>query len=124
MKQILSAKAPQPIGPYSQAVEAQGFVFASGQIALDAAGKIVSEDVAEQTEQVILNLEAVLQAAGLGLTQVVKTTIYLKNMDDFGLVNDIYGRFFNTSKPARATVEVSRLPKDVHIEMDCIAVKK
>jgi len=124
MKQILSAKAPQPIGPYSQAVEAQGFVFASGQIALDAAGKIVSDDVADQTEQVILNLEAVLQAAGLGLTQVVKTTIYLKNMDDFGLVNDIYSRFFNTSKPARATVEVSRLPKDVHIEMDCIAVKK
>jgi 2-iminobutanoate/2-iminopropanoate deaminase len=121
---LQTEKAPQPIGPYSQATEINGFIFTSGQIAIDpATGDIVSERIEDQTRQVIKNLEAVLQSGNSSLANVVKTTIFLSNMDHFTTVNGIYGEFFNRSKPARSTVEVSRLPRNVLIEIDCIATK-
>ena len=117
--------APEPIGPYSQAIESNGFIFTSGQIAINpATGELVQKDVIEQARTVIENLKAVLKAADSGLEQVVKTTIYLKDMDDFPNVNAVYAEYFNQTQPARSTVEVSRLPKNVLIEMDCIASKK
>ena len=123
-KIINTAKAPAPIGPYSQATQANGFVFTSGQIAIDpATGSLIENNVAEQTLQVLKNLEAVLSAAETSLDNVVKTTIYLKNMSDFSVVNDIYADFFGKGLPARSTVEVSKLPKDVLVEIDCIAVQ-
>ena len=123
-RHIKSNSAPAPIGPYSQAVEINNFIFTSGQIALDAvSGKIVDGGVKEQTEKVIKNLSSVLQAAECTLDNVVKTTIFLKDMNDFAQVNEIYSSFFSKALPARSTVEVSRLPKDVLIEIDCIAVK-
>lgn len=125
MRQIISTeKAPAAIGPYSQAVKAQGsFVFVSGQIPVDpASGEVVSADVAEQTRQCIRNVQAVLQAAGADLAEVVKTTVFIKNMDDFGIVNEAYAEFFRDAVPARACVEVARLPKDVLVEIDAIAV--
>ena len=124
MKSIISEYAPAPIGPYSQAIEVNGFIYTSGQIALDpVSGDIVSEKLEEQVHQVIKNLQAVLQAAGADLNNVVKTTIFLASMGDFAKVNDIYASYFNQSKPARSTVEVSCLPKNVLVEIDCIAVK-
>ncbi len=123
-KIISTSDAPKAIGPYSQAVEAGGFVFVSGQIPLDpATGTISDKDIKGQTSLVLDNAKAILQAAGCGLGSVVKTTIYLKNMSDFPVVNEVYGGYFASEPPARATVEVSRLPKDVAIEMDFIAVK-
>jgi 2-iminobutanoate/2-iminopropanoate deaminase len=114
--------APAAIGPYSQAVMAGGFVFCSGQIALDpASGAVTGADAAAQTVRVMANLEAVLKAAGCGLADIVKTTIYLKEMNDFAAVNEAYARALGGHRPARATVEVSRLPKDVLVEVDCIA---
>lgn len=122
MKQIISSSsAPAAVGPYSQAVAINGFVFASGQIPLDAGGKLIEGDVAAQTEQVLKNLSAVLAAAGSGLNKVVKTTVYLKDMNDFARMNEVYARFFTSEQPARATVEVCRLPKDVKVEIDAIA---
>jgi len=121
---IKSGEAPEPIGPYSQAIEVNGFIFTSGQIALDVTGNQIEGGVAEQARQVLMNLQAVLFAAGSDLDHVVKTTIYLKNMDNFALVNEVYAEFFSRALPARSTVEVSRLPKDVLVEVDCIAVKK
>ena len=123
LKTIATAKAPQALGPYSQAIAANGFVFASGQIAIDPThGQIIDGGIAEQTRQVLNNLQAVLQAAGTDLSKVVKTTVYLKDMEDFVVMNGIYGEFFADTKPARATVEVARLPKDVKVEIDCVAL--
>lgn len=122
MKQIISsANAPAAVGPYSQAVVANGFLFASGQIPLDATGKLVEGDVATQTEQVFKNLSQVLVAASLTFAHVVKTTVYLKDMNDFAKMNEVYAHFFTEDKPARATVEVARLPRDVKVEIDLIA---
>ncbi len=124
MKKIKTDRAPAPIGPYSQAIEANGTVYTSGQIAIDVNNaNAIPESINEQTHLVIKNLDNVLNAASLKLANVVKTTIYLKNMDDFSTVNSVYSQYFDTSKPARSTVEVSRLPKDVLIEMDCVAVR-
>ena len=125
MKKIIKTNdAPQAIGPYSQAVEAGGFVFASGQIALDPkTGQVVPGGIREQTVRVMENLQAVLSAAGCSFADVVKTTVYLKNMEEFGAFNEVYGSFFPSTPPARATVEAARLPKDVLIEVDAIARK-
>ena len=119
-------RAPAPVGPYSQGIMAQGnFIFVSGQIPLDpATGAIVApEDVAGQTRQVMANLEAVLAAAGVSFAQVVKTTVFLKDLQDFAAMNAVYAEYFSGDRPpARACVEVARLPKDVKVEIDCIAV--
>ncbi len=123
-KIIKTSSAPPAIGPYSQAVETGGFVFISGQIPLDPkTGNMVEGGISAQVKQVMENAKAILAAAGCGLQQVVKATIYLKNMSDFSAVNDIYGSYFTSEPPARATVEVSRLPKDAALEMDFIARK-
>ncbi len=123
-KIIKTGDAPQAIGPYSQAVEAGGFVFVSGQIPIDhKTGNPVQGDIKERTKQVMENARAILSAAGCSMVQVVKATIYLKSMADFAAVNEIYGGYFPFDPPARATVEVSRLPKDVTIEMDFTAWK-
>jgi 2-iminobutanoate/2-iminopropanoate deaminase len=124
MREIISThNAPQAIGPYSQAIRANGFIFVSGQIPVDpATQQIVEGGVAKQTEQVITNLEAILHAAGSGLDKVVRTGVYLKDMGEFAAMNDVYERFFPQSAPARSTVEVARLPKDVLVEIDVIAL--
>ncbi|WP_439481973.1 RidA family protein [Cyclobacterium plantarum] len=120
---IHSSEAPEPIGPYSQAVKINGVLYVSGQIALDAAtGDLINENITEETHAVMKNLEAILRAAGLTFAHVVKCSIFVKNMDDFGTVNEAYGRYFKTAPPARETVEVSRLPKNVNVEISCIAV--
>ncbi len=120
---IATDRAPRAIGPYSQAVRAGDLVFASGQIPIDpATGEFVAGGIAEQTEQVLRNLTAVFSAAGLGLSQVVKTTVFLSNMDDFTAMNEVYGRFFGAEPPARATVEAARLPRDARVEIEAIAV--
>jgi 2-iminobutanoate/2-iminopropanoate deaminase len=125
MREIIkTSKAPGAIGPYSQAVKVSAgkLVFCSGQIPMDPkTGQIVGKTAGEQCVQVLNNLQAVLEAAGSGLEKIVKTTIYLKSMDDFETVNDMYASFFTASPPARATVEVARLPKDVRVEIDAIA---
>ena len=124
MKEFVSSdKAPGASGPYSQAVKAGGMVYCSGQIPIDpATGEFVSDDVSEQTEQVLKNLGEVLTAAGVGFENVVKATIFLASMDDFALVNQVYGKYFSDNKPARATVQAARLPRDAKVEIDCIAV--
>lgn len=123
MKEIISTSdAPGAIGPYSQAIKTGGMVYCSGQIPIDpSTGEFVSDDVSGQTEQVLKNLEAVLAAAGSGLGQVVKTTVFLADMNDFAEMNEVYGRFFSENKPARATVQAARLPRDARVEIDCIA---
>ncbi len=122
---VYTKEAPEPIGPYSQAVEANGFIFTSGQIAINPeTGQLLSGSAAEQTRLVIQNLKAVLESAGSGLNNVIKTTIFLKDMHDFGTVNEVYAEFFGEGLPARSTVEVSRLPKNVLVEIDCIAIKR
>ena len=124
MKEIISApNAPKAAGPYSPAVRQNGFVFLSGQIPLDPqTGQLVTGPIEAQAARVIENLQAVLAAAGLSLNDVVKTTVFLKNMDDFSRMNEAYGKFFPTNPPARTTVEVARLPRDVHIEIEAIAI--
>lgn len=124
MQQIVSTdKAPQAIGPYSQAVVWNGLAYLSGQIPLDpSTGQLIEGEVAAQTERVIENLKAVLEAAGSSLGRVLKTTVYLKSMDDFPKMNEVYGRYFSENPPARATVEAARLPRDVRVEIDCIAI--
>ena len=124
MKEIISTeKAPGAIGPYSQAIKASGMLFCSGQIPIDpATGEFVEGGVAEQTEQVFKNLIAVLEAGGTSLEGVVKTTVFLADMNDFGAMNEVYGRYFDTNKPARATVQAARLPRDARVEIECIAV--
>lgn len=121
---VQTDNAPKAIGPYSQAIKANGFVFASGQIPLDPATmQIVEGGIREQTERVMNNLEAVLQAAGSSLEGVVKTTVFLKDLSDFAEMNEVYGSFFRQTPPARSTVEVARLPRDVRVEIDVIALE-
>ncbi|AYB30742.1 RidA family protein [Chryseolinea soli] len=119
---VYSAEAPEPIGPYSQAIQAGNMLFISGQIPMKA-GEIVKGTIEEETTQVMANLAAILKAAGLDFSAVVKTSIFLKNMGDFPKVNEVYGKYFTQNPPARETVEVSRLPKDVNVEISCIALK-
>jgi 2-iminobutanoate/2-iminopropanoate deaminase len=125
-RKVISAKdAPQAIGPYSQAIQAGGFLFVSGQIPIDpGTGLLIQSDIRDQVQRVMENARAIIVAAGCSMADVVKTTIYLKNMADFVAVNDIYGSYFPTDPPARATVEVSRLPKDAAIEIDFIATMR
>ena len=119
---ISTDKAPGAIGPYSQAIKVNNLVFCSGQIPIDpATGEFVSQDVAGQTKQVLRNLSAVLEAAGSGLDKVVKTTVFLADMGDFAAMNDVYAEFFSENKPARATVQAARLPRDARVEIECIA---
>jgi len=120
---VTTERAPAAIGPYSQAVKAGGFVFASGQIPIDPlTGQFVSGGVAEQTEQVLKNLTAVLEAAGSGLDKVVKTTVFLADMKDFAAMNEVYGRFFTSEAPARATVAAAGLPRDARVEIEAVAL--
>ena len=123
MKKIISTeRAPKALGPYSQAVVSNGWAFLSGQIPLDpSTNQIIDGGIAAQTERVIENLKSVLEAAGSSLERVVKTTVYLKDMGEFAAMNEVYGRYFGSNPPARATVEVARLPKDVRVEIECIA---
>jgi len=123
-KIIYSASAPEPIGPYSQAVEAGNQLFISGQIAIDrGANTFVNSNIKAETTQVMKNIDSILQAAGLGFSNVVKCTIFLRNMGDFPQVNEVYGSYFSNMPPARETVEVSKLPKEANVEISCIAVK-
>ena len=120
---VATDRAPRAIGPYSQAVRAGDFVFASGQIPIDPVnGEFVPGGIGEQTEQVLLNLTAVFEAAGVGMNQVVKTTVFLADMDDFTAMNEVYGRFFGDAPPARATVQAARLPRDARVEIEAIAL--
>jgi 2-iminobutanoate/2-iminopropanoate deaminase len=122
MKIVSTPNAPAAIGPYSQAVVSNGFAFLSGQISLDpATGQLVDGDIAAQTERVIENLKAVLEACGSSLNRIVKTTVYLADMREFAKMNEVYARYFPENPPARATVEAARLPRDVRVEIDCIA---
>ncbi|GCC52547.1 RidA family protein [Chryseotalea sanaruensis] len=121
---IYSSNAPEPIGPYSQAIQAGNMLFVSGQIAIQkSTGKLITNSIEEETEQVLQNIVDVLKAANMDFSHVVKCTIFLKDFNDFVAVNEIYGKYFTSAPPARETVEVSRLPKDVNIEISCIAVK-
>jgi len=123
MESIQTDRAPQAIGPYSQAIKANGFIFASGQIPLDPATmQIVEGGIQEQTGRVLDNLKAVLEAAGSALDRVVKTTVYLADMNEFAAMNEIYAKRFGATKPARATVQVARLPRDVKVEIDVVAL--
>jgi len=122
-ERVQTDSAPNAIGPYSQAIKSNGFVFASGQIPLDPATmRIVDGGIREQTERVMNNLRAVLEAAGSSLDRVVKTTVFLADLADFADMNEVYGRFFGEAPPARSTVQVSRLPRDVRVEIDVIAL--
>lgn len=122
-KTISTERAPKAIGPYSQAVITQGFAFLSGQIPLHPeTGQLIEGDVTSQTERVIENLRAVLDACGSSLASVVKTTVFLKDMSDFPKMNEVYSRYFGENSPARSTVEVARLPRDVRVEIECIAI--
>jgi 2-iminobutanoate/2-iminopropanoate deaminase len=124
MRDVISTPdAPKAIGPYSQAIRANGFVFVSGQVAIDpATQQVINGDVAVQTERVLKNLGAILKAAGTGLENVVRSTVFLKNMGDFTAMNEVYGKYFTGAPPARSTVEAARLPKDVLVEIDVIAL--
>lgn len=123
MKPIYTKKAPEPIGPYSQAVQAGSFVFVSGQVGKDpVSGAIINENIKAEAKQVMTNIKNILETAGLTTANIVKTTIFLTNMDDFAQVNEVYGSFFNGNYPARETVQVSRLPLNVNVEISVIAV--
>ena len=125
IKPVLTDKAPAPIGPYSQAVKAGGFLFCSGQVAIDpATSKLVEADVSGQTEQVLKNIGAILDAAGLDFSAVIKTTIFLADMADFAAVNTVYGSYFSANKPARSTVAVAGLPLGARVEIEIIALRK
>ena len=123
-KEIVTTEyAPGAIGPYSQAIKAGGLVFCSGQIPINPlSGEFVSDVVGEQTDQVLKNLSEVLKAAGASLDHVVKTTVFLADMNDFAEMNEVYARYFSENKPARATVQAARLPRDAKVEIDCIAL--
>ena len=122
MKEIISTnQAPKAIGPYSQAVRTSGFLFTAGQIALDpATGQVVEGDVARQTNRVMENLKAIVEAAGSSLDRTLKATVYLKDMGDFAAMNEVYARYFPVNPPARSTIEAARLPRDVRVEIDLI----
>lgn len=124
MKEVIStAHGPKAIGPYSQAIRANGFVFISGQVAFDpATSQLVEGDITAQTDRVMQNLKAIIEAAGSSLDKAVKTTVFLKDMGEFAAMNEVYGRYFHSSPPARATVEVARLPRDVRVEIELIAL--
>jgi 2-iminobutanoate/2-iminopropanoate deaminase len=124
MREVIATEnAPQAIGPYSQAIRAQGLVFTSGQVAIDpATQQVITGDIRVQTDRVLKNLGAILQASGSGFEKVLRCTVFLKNMGDFAAMNDVYGRYFKQAAPARSTVEVARLPKDVLVEIDVIAL--
>jgi 2-iminobutanoate/2-iminopropanoate deaminase len=121
---VYSDHAPEPIGPYSQAIQSGNMLFVSGQIAIQrSTGKMITSAIEEETNQVMLNLQEILKAAGMDFGHVVKCSIFLKDMNNFPKVNETYGKYFQHHPPARETVEVSRLPKDVNVEISCIAVK-
>jgi 2-iminobutanoate/2-iminopropanoate deaminase len=121
---VYSEEAPEPIGPYSQAIQAGNMLFISGQIAIQrSTGNIVKDSIEQETAQVMINIEKILKAAGMDFGNVVKSSIFLKDMNNFPRVNEVYGKYFQANPPARETVEVSRLPKDVNVEISCIAVK-
>jgi 2-iminobutanoate/2-iminopropanoate deaminase len=123
-KVVYSANAPEPIGPYSQAIQSGNMLFISGQIAIQKpSGNLITENIVAETEQVMLNIGEILKAAGMDFSHVVKSTIFLSDFNDFAQVNETYGKCFPTNPPARETVEVSRLPKDVNVEISCIAIK-
>ena len=124
MRDVISTPdAPKAIGPYSQAIRANGFVFVSGQVAIDpATQQVIAGDVAAQTDRVLKNLSAILKVAGSGMDMVVRSTVFLKNMNDFAAMNEVYSKYFSSAPPARSTVEVARLPKDVLVEIDVIAL--
>lgn len=124
MKEVIStAHGPKAIGPYSQAIRANGFIFISGQVAFDpSTGNLVEGDIAAQTDRVMKNLKAIVEAAGSTLDKVVKTTVFLKDMNEFTKMNEVYGKYFAAAPPARATVEVARLPRDVRVEIELIAL--
>ena len=124
MREIIETRnAPAPIGPYSQAIRVNGFIFVSGQIPLDpASGAVVQGDIVDQTRQVMNNLAAILESAGSGLAKIVKTTVFLTDLEHFARFNQVYGEFLGEAKPARATVQVSRLPKEVLLQVDAIAL--
>ena len=126
MRDVISTvEAPRAIGPYSQAIRANGFIFVSGQVAIDpSTQQVVSGDAAAQTERILKNVSAILKAAGSCVERVVRSTVFLKNMGDFAAMNDVYAKYFAANAPARSTVEVSRLPKDVLVEIDVIALAK
>jgi 2-iminobutanoate/2-iminopropanoate deaminase len=124
MREVIATdQAPKAIGPYSQAIRAQGLVFTSGQVAIDpTTQQVMAGDVSAQTDRVLKNLDAILQASGSTLDKVLRCTVFLKNMGDFAAMNEVYGRYFKQSPPSRSTVEVARLPKDVLVEIDVIAL--
>jgi 2-iminobutanoate/2-iminopropanoate deaminase len=124
MREVIATKdAPHAIGPYSQAIRANGFVFVSGQVAIDpATQQVITGDVGQQTDRVLKNLAAILKAAGSSLERVVRSTVFLKDMGDFAAMNQVYARYFASTPPARSTVEAARLPKDVRVEIDVIAL--
>jgi 2-iminobutanoate/2-iminopropanoate deaminase len=124
MKVVFTEQAPAAIGPYSQGIIVNNLFYSSGQIPLTAEGELVEGDIKAQTHQVFTNLKAVLKAAGATLETVVKTTVFIKNMDEFSAVNEVYGEYFSEHKPARSCVEVARLPKDVQVEIEVIALVK
>jgi 2-iminobutanoate/2-iminopropanoate deaminase len=119
---VITDRGPKPIGPYSQAIKANGFIFLAGQVALDPhSGELVGSDIRQQTERVLENIKGILEAAGANLHHVIKTTVFLKDMNDFSAMNEIYARYFTAAPPARSTVQVSRLPKDALVEIEVIA---
>jgi len=119
---VLTEKGPKPIGPYSQAIKSGGFLFASGQVALDPrSNEFLAGDIRQQTERVLENVKAILEAGGANLHHVVKTTVFLKDMNDFAAMNEVYGKYFSAAPPARSTVQVARLPKDALVEIEVIA---
>ncbi|HKF25667.1 MAG TPA: RidA family protein [Candidatus Acidoferrum sp.] len=119
---VLTDKGPKPIGPYSQAIKSGGFLFASGQVALDPrSNEFLPGDIRQQTERVLENIKGILEAGGVNLHHVVKTTVFLKDMNDFAAMNEIYGKYFTQAPPARSTVQVARLPKDALVEIEVVA---
>jgi len=119
---VLTDRGPKPIGPYSQAIRANGFLYVSGQVALDPkTGEMTGTDIRQQTERTLENVKGILEAAGSNLHHVVKTTVFLKDMNDFAAMNEVYAKFFSSAPPARSTVQVSRLPKDALVEIEVIA---
>lgn len=125
MREVIHTKnAPQAVGPYSQAIKANGFVFVSGQVAIDpATQQVIDGDVKVQTDRILRNIAQVLEAAGTSMAKVVRSGVFLKNMNDFAAMNEVYGKHFSSAPPARTTVEVARLPKDVLVEIDVIALE-